>query len=255
MFAVERRSRIMAILQREGRCLVGDLARELSVSEVTIRQDLDLLENQGLLGRTHGGAVLKSKLGLEQPFQVTATAFQAEKRRIAKAAVALLSPGDAIILDVGTTVTEVAKQLREQKDLSVTIFTNALNIATILEERSNIATIVTGGALRAKQHSLVNPYAELILTKINVDIALIGISGITVDHGVTNVNIAEAEMKALFVKVARRRVVLADSSKIGKVSLAKVADLNQIDLLITDWAADTNEVKVLREAGLEVQLV
>jgi DeoR family transcriptional regulator of aga operon len=253
MFPVERRSKIMAILQREGRCMVGDLARELSVSEVTIRQDLDLLESQGLLDRTHGGAVLKSKLGLEQPFQVTVTAFQSEKKRIAKAAVALLSPGDTIILDVGTTVTEVAKQLCEQKNL--TVFTNALNIATILEDRPDITTIVTGGALRAKQHSLVNPYAELILAKINVDIALIGVSGIAVERGVTNVNIAEAEMKALFMKVARRRVVLADSSKIGKVSLAKVADINQINLLITDGAADTKEVDALREAGLEVQLV
>jgi DeoR family transcriptional regulator of aga operon len=253
MFPVERRSKIMAILQREGRCMVSDLARELSVSEVTIRQDLDLLESQELLGRTHGGAVLKSKLGMEQPFQVTAIAFRAEKQRIAKAAVALLSPGDTIILDVGTTVTEVAKQLRGQKDL--TVFTNALNIATILEDRPEITTIVTGGTLRAKQHSLVNPYAELILAKINVDIALIGVSGIAVEQGVTNVNIAEAEMKALFMKVARRRVILADSSKIGKVSLAKVADLNQIDLLITDGAADTKEVDALREAGLEVQLV
>jgi DeoR family transcriptional regulator of aga operon len=253
MFAVERRSQIMTLLQREGRCLVSDLARELSVSEVTIRQDLDLLESQGVLGRTHGGAVLKGKFGLEQPFQMVETAFQAEKQRIAKAAVALLSPGDTLILDVGTTVTEVARQLREQKDL--TVFTNSLNIATILEDNQAITTIVTGGLLRAKQHSLVNPYAELILAKINVDMALIGISGITADQGVTNVNIAEAEIKTLFMKVARRRVVLADSSKIGKVALAKVADLDQIDLLITDWAADANEVKALREAGLEVQLV
>ncbi|MGD8399767.1 MAG: DeoR/GlpR family DNA-binding transcription regulator [Bacillota bacterium] len=253
MFPVERRSKIMVILQREGRCLVGDLARELGVSEVTIRQDLDLLESQGLLGRTHGGAVLKDKFGLEQPFQMVETAFAAEKQRIAKAAAALLSAGDTVILDVGTTLTEVAKQLGKQQDL--TIFTNALNIAAILESHPDITTIVTGGTLRPKQHSLVNPYADLILGKINVDIALIGISGIKVGQGVTNVNIAEAELKALFIKVARRRVVLADSSKVGKVSLAKVADLNQINLLITDWAADANEVNALREAGLEVQLV
>jgi DeoR family transcriptional regulator of aga operon len=253
MFPVERRSKIMAFLQREGRCMVGDLARELSVSEVTIRQDLDLLEKQGLLGRTHGGAVLKSKFGLEQPFQMVETTFTAEKQRIAKAAVALLSPGDTIILDVGTTVTEVAKQLRQARDL--TVFTNGLNIATILEANSDITTIVTGGSLRAKQHSLVNPYADLILTKINVDLALIGIGGITVKQGITNVNIAEAEMKALFLKVARRRVVVADSGKIGKVSLAKIAALNQIDLLITDRGADANEVAALREAGLEVRLV
>jgi DeoR family transcriptional regulator of aga operon len=253
MFPVERRNRIMAILQREGRCLVGDLARKLNVSEVTIRQDLDVLADRGLLGRTHGGAVLKSKFGLEQPFQIVATAFQAEKQRIAQAAAALLAPGDTVILDVGTTVTEVANQLREAKAL--TVFTNGLNIATILEDNPDITTIVTGGTLRAKQHSLVNPYAGLILDKINVDLAVLGASGIAAGQGITNVNIAEAELKALFIKVAQRRVVVADSSKIGKVSLAKVADLDRIDLLITDRAADADEVKALREAGLEVRLV
>jgi DeoR/GlpR family transcriptional regulator of sugar metabolism len=253
MFPVERRSKIMTILQREGRCLVGELARQLGVSEVTVRQDLDLLERRGVLGRTHGGAVLKDQLGLEKPFQIVETTFTAEKQRIAQAAAMLLSPGDTVILDVGTTLTEVAKQLRGRRDL--TIFTNSLNIAAILEENPGITTIVTGGTLRPQQHSLVNPYAELILSKINVDLVLLGISGITVDQGVTNVNIAEAEMKALFLKVARRRVVLADSSKIGKVSLAEVAALNQIDLLITDRAGDAEQINSLREAGLKVQLV
>lgn len=253
MFPVERRSRIMAILQQQGRCLVGDLARDLNVSEVTIRQDLDFLEQQGLLGRTHGGAVLKSRSGLEQPFQVVETAYRQEKARIAAAAVELISPGDTVILDVGTTVTEVAKQLLNFRD--ITVFTNGLNIATILEANPEITTMVTGGMLRAKQHSLVNPYAGLMLDRIHVDIAFIGASGISVKHGLTNVNIAEAEMKTLFMKAARRRVVLVDSGKIGKVALAKVANLDQVDLLITDTGADAHAIATLRETGLEVKLV
>lgn len=253
MFPVERRGKITELLQRKGRCLVGDLARELEVSEVTIRQDLDLLEQQGILLRTHGGAVLKTQSGLEQPFGVTESTFKSEKERIAKAALELIAPGDTLILDVGTTVTEVARRLINFQNL--TVFTNGLNIATVLEANAQITTIVTGGTLRPQQHSLVNPYAGLILEKVKVDLAFIGVNGIAAGYGVTNVNIAEAEIKTLFVKKAQRRVVLADSAKVGKVALAKIAEIGEIDLLITDRAANPQEITALQEQGLEVRLV
>ena len=178
----------------------------------------------------------------------------AEKDRIAAAAVELVSSGDTLILDVGTTVTAAARKLLEQKK-KPTVFTNGLNIAAILEADADITTIVTGGTLRPKQHSLVNPFAEFILPRIHADMALIGVSGVDADQGVTNVNVAEAEMKALFVKAARRRVVLADASKIGKIALAKFADLSEIDLLITDSGADAGELEAIRERGLEVKVV
>ncbi len=254
MFPEERRREIVAGLKREGRCLVADLARRLEVSEVTIRQDLDALEKEGVLRRTHGGAILNVKIGLERPFQVEETSHRVEKERIAAAAVDLVSSGDTVILDVGTTVTAAARQLVEQKK-KPTVFTNGLNIAAILEADPDITTVVTGGTLRPKQHSLVNPFAEFILPRIHADVALIGVSGVEAEHGVTNVNVAEAEMKALFVRAARRRVVLADSSKIGNVALAKFADLHEIDLLITDVGADEENVAAIREKGLEVKLV
>ena len=254
MFPEERRREIVAGLKREGRCLVADLARRLEVSEVTIRQDLDVLEKEGVLRRTHGGAILNVKIGLERPFQVEETSHRAEKERIAAAAVDLVASGDTVILDVGTSVTAAARQLVEQKK-KPTVFTNGLNIAAILEADPDITTVVTGGTLRPKQHSLVNPFAEFILPRIHADIALIGVSGVEAEHGVTNVNVAEAEMKALFVRASRRRVVLADSSKIGNVALAKFADLHEIDLLITDVGADEENVAAIREKGLEVKLV
>ncbi len=254
MFPEERRREIVAGLKREGRCLVADLARRLEVSEVTIRQDLDALEKEGVLRRTHGGAILNVKIGLERPFQVEETSHRVEKERIAAAAVDLVSSGDTVILDVGTTVPAAARQLVEQKK-KPTVFTNGLNIAAILEADPDITTVVTGGTLRPKQHSLVNPFAEFILPRIHADVALIGVSGVEAEHGVTNVNVAAAEMKALFVRAARRRVVLADSSKIGNVALAKFADLHEIDLLITDVGADEENVAAIREKGLEVKLV
>lgn len=254
MFPEERRREIVAGLKKDGRCLVADLAKRLDVSEVTIRQDLDALEKEGVLRRTHGGAILNVKIGLERPFQVEETSHKSEKERIADAAVDLVSSGDTLILDVGTTVTAAARKLVEQKK-KPTVFTNGLNIAAILEADPDITTIVTGGTLRPKQHSLVNPFAEFILPRIHADLALIGVSGIDAEQGVTNVNVAEAEMKALFVKAARRRVVLADGSKIGKIALAKFADLSEIDLLITDAGADEAELAALREKGLEVKVV
>ncbi len=254
MFPEERRREIVAGLKRDGRCLVAELARRLEVSEVTIRQDLDILEKEGILQRTHGGAILSAKIGLERPFQVEETSHKAEKDRIAAAAVELISSGDTVILDVGTTVTAAARQLVEQKK-KPTVFTNGLNIAAILEADPEITTVVTGGTIRPKQHSLVNPFAGFILPRIHADIALIGVNGIEAEHGVTNVNVAEAEMKGLFIRAARRRVVLADSSKIGKVALTKFADLDEIDLLVTDVDADEEDIAAIRQKGLEVKLV
>ncbi|HET6439480.1 MAG TPA: DeoR/GlpR family DNA-binding transcription regulator [Anaeromyxobacter sp.] len=254
MFPEERRREIVARLRREGRCLVADLARHLEVSEVTIRQDLDALEREGQLRRTHGGAILDQKIGLERPFQIEESERSAEKERIATAATELVGPGDTLILDVGTTVTAAARKLVALKTRA-TVFTNGLNIAAILEADPEITTVVTGGTLRPKQHSLVNPFASLVFPRVHADLAFIGINGIQAEHGLTNVNAAEAEIKALFVRAARRRVVLADSTKVGKIALAKFAEVSDVDLLITDQGADSREVDALREAGLEVRLV
>jgi DeoR/GlpR family transcriptional regulator of sugar metabolism len=253
MFPEERRTEILNTLNGAGRCRVIDLARELAVSEVTIRQDLDVLEKQGLLSRTHGGAILIAKRGFERSFQFEETAFREEKARIGQAAAEMVSDGETIILDVGTTVTEIARNLQMRKGL--TVVTNALNIAMLLEESPEITVLVTGGTLRAKQHSLVNPFGQFILERIQVDVAFIGVNGIEAEHGVTNVNMAEAEMKTLFIKSARRRILVADSGKIGNVALAKVANLREIDLLITDELADLEEIARLQDKGLQVKLV
>jgi DeoR/GlpR family transcriptional regulator of sugar metabolism len=253
MFPEERRSVILNILNQAGRCRVIDLARELAVSEVTVRQDLDVLEKQGLLSRTHGGAILIAKRSFERPFQFEETAFRDEKARIGQVAAGLVSDGETIILDVGTTVTEVARNIHSHKGL--TVVTNALNIAMLLEDLPGITVLVTGGTLRAKQHSLVNPFGQFILERIQVDLAFIGVNGIEAEHGATNVNMAEAEMKSLFIKAARRRILVADSGKVGNVALAKVASLEDIDLLITDEQADPEEIARLQDKGLQVKLV
>ncbi|NLM37632.1 MAG: DeoR/GlpR transcriptional regulator, partial [Firmicutes bacterium] len=228
-------------------------AKQLGVSEVTIRMDLDVLEKQGLLFRTHGGAILNPKTGYERAYQDEELSFPEEKRRIGWRASQLVSEGDTIILDVGTTVMEVARQLVRYKDL--TVVTNALNVVTWLENYVGISVIVTGGTLRATQHSLVNPYADFVLERVHADLAFIGANGIDVRYGVTNVNIPEAEMKTRFLKASRRRILVADSSKIGNVARAKIGNLDDFDLLITDDQADLEQVRLIQEAGLPVELV
>jgi len=253
MFPEERRKKILDILNNHGRCRVAHLSKQLSVSEVTIRMDLDVLEKQGLLRRTHGGAILNPKIGFERAYQFEEASFQEEKRRIGWRAAELVSDGDTVILDVGTTVMEVARHLTRYKN--ITVVTNALNIAAFLENYPDISVIVTGGHLRPTRHSLVNPYADLILKKIYADVAFIGANGIEVEYGVTNVNIPEAEMKIGFIKASRRRILVADSSKIGNVARVKVGDLEDFHLFITDKQAETKQVRLIEEAGLPVELV
>jgi DeoR family transcriptional regulator of aga operon len=253
MFPEERRNTIVDILKKYGRRGVADLARDLDVSEVTIRQDLDTLQSTEVLRRSHGGAILNSKMGYEESFQVADVAFRAEKERIGKAAADLIADGETVIMDSGTTIIEAAKNLKIDK--KITVITSALNIALVLEEYRNVTVIVTGGTLRPGFHMLVNPYGHFILDKIQADVAFIGVSGIVAEHGITNANVAEAEIKTLFIKSARKRIVLADSSKIGNVAMAKIAGLSDIDLLITDSQADPVELTLLREKGLTIQVV
>jgi DeoR family transcriptional regulator of aga operon len=253
MFPEERRKTILQILNKEGRCRVASLANKLGVSEVTIRMDLDVLEKQGLLRRTHGGAIQNPKTGFERAYQEEEASFHEEKKRIGWHAAEFVSNGDTVILDVGTTVMEVARNLVSHKN--ITVLTNALNVATFLENYGEISVFVTGGRLRSTQHSLVNPYANLILDKLYADIAFIGVSGIDAHYGVTNVNIPEAEMKVGFINASRRRILVADSSKIGNVAQAKVGKLEDFHLLITDNQAAPEQVRLLQEKGLPVELV
>src|SRR5690554_971391 len=253
MFPEERRKIILEHMNSQGRCRVSELAKDLSVSEVTIRMDLDVLEKKGLLRRTHGGAILSSKTGFERAYQLEEASFKEEKERIGRRAAELVSDGDTIMFDVGTTVMEIARNIMDKRD--ITVVTNALNVATYLEDYPEITVIVTGGKLRATQHSLINPYATLILQELYADLAFIGASGIDPNYGVTNVNIAEAEMKISFINSSRRRVLVADSSKIGNVARAKVGKLDDFQLFITDNQAAPEQVRLLETAGLPVERV
>jgi DeoR family transcriptional regulator, aga operon transcriptional repressor len=198
----------------------------------------------------------RSAAPTERPFEEAEVAAAAEKRAIARAAAEMVSPGDTIVLDVGTTTTAVAQALAVRDDLSeVTVFTSSLTIAIALERaHPRISVVVTGGTLRPKQHSLVEPLAGLVLGSIHAGTVFLGCNGVDVDAGVTNVNLPETEIKKLMVRASQRRVVCADSSKLGQVALAHVCSLDDVDVLLTDAQADPQIVTALRDTGLDVRV-
>jgi DeoR family transcriptional regulator, aga operon transcriptional repressor len=251
-----RRDRMLTLIQERDFVRVSELADRFDVSEVTVRSDLDALAARGVLRRVRGGAVPRGTTPAERPFEEQEIAAASEKRAIAQAAAAMVHPGDTIILDVGTTTTAVAHALADRQELTeVTVFTSSLTIAMALEvAHPRLTVVVTGGTLRPKQHSLVEPLAGLVFNSIHAGLAFVGCNGVDVDAGVTNVNLPETEIKKLILSAAQRRIVCADATKLGRVALAHVCDLDDVDLLLTDRHADPQIVTALRDTGLEVQL-
>jgi DeoR family transcriptional regulator, aga operon transcriptional repressor len=254
--ARHRRARMVDLLRELGYLRVSELARHFVVSEVTIRADLDELESQGELRRVRGGAVPRTLESVERRFEEAEIAGAAQKRAIAKAAAKLVRDGDTIVLDVGSTTTAVAHELAKRHDLhDVTAFTSSLTIALALEHAApRITIVVTGGTLRPRQHSLVEPLAGLVLATITAGKAFLGCNGVDLQRGVTNINLPETEVKRRILAASQERIVCADSTKLGQVALAHVCDLAEVDLLVTDDLADPDLIAALRAGGLEVQL-
>ncbi len=246
-----RRKRILERLEREGALKVRDLAREFGVSQVTIRADLAALEREGRLVRTRGGALPPEPGRFELPLWESQRVHLKEKAAIGRYAAGLVEDGETIFVDVGSTTTEFARALSpELKD--VLVVTNALNIALLLEAHPGVRVVVTGGTLRALQHSLVNPFGTRVLEAFYADKAFLGANGIHPEAGVTNANVAEAEIKRVMVTHARSAYVLADHSKLLRVATARFATLAEVTALVTDDGADPEAVAALERAGLEV---
>jgi DeoR family transcriptional regulator of aga operon len=248
----ERLSAILADLSADGRVGVADLAARLGVSAATIRRDLELLEEQRLLARTHGGAVPMGVL-YELPLRYKGPRHQEEKRRIAHAAAAQIADGMAIGLTGGTTCTEVGRELVERERL--TVVTNALNIASELAIRPNLKLVVTGGTARPESYELIGPLAESALAGLHLDVVVIGVDGIDARAGCTTHHEGEAHTDRALIERADRVVVVADGSKLGKVAFAQICPLDHVDQLITDRGANVRALRSLREAGLVVETV
>ncbi len=232
---------------------VAQIAAKLGVSTASIRRDLQLLEKQHLLSRTHGGAVANST-AYELPLRYRSGRHREEKRRIAAAAAARVGDDVASVgLTGGTTTTEVARRLADRQGL--TVVTNALNIAAELAVRPDIKLIVTGGAARSESYELVGPLAETTLEGINLDLAIVGVDGITRAGGLTTHHDIEAHTNRVLISRARRVIVVADGSKVGRLAFSRICDVASIDELITDAAAPAPELRRLADAGVVITSV
>jgi DeoR family transcriptional regulator, aga operon transcriptional repressor len=249
----ERRRHILDILNRDGRVLVADLARQFRTSQVTIRKDLDALQAHGRIHRSHGGALPAQESALEDPtLREKEKLHRKEKLKIAAAAARMVQEGQVVILDSGTTTTAIARVLRKFENL--TIITNAVNIAAELSG-SSLDLILTGGTLRKNSFSLVGPIAEETLHRLNGDILFLGVDGFDMQHGFTTPNLLEAKVNRAMMDVARVVVAVCDSSKFGRRSLSSIAPPSAVHHLITDRGIPKPDLAALKKAGIQVTVV
>jgi len=248
-----RRNELLQLVSARGFIRVTDASDELGVSEVTIRADLTQLEQRGSVVRVHGGAMLPG--AIREPSLENAREQQSiAKRAIGEHTAGVVRSGDSVFLDVGSTALAVANALVERRDLhDLVVVTNGLSIALALEAAlPRFTVIVTGGTLRPLQHSLVNPYASQLIDSLRFDLAIIGCNGVDVTSGVTNVNLPETEVKRQVMRVASRRILVADGSKLGVTELGVVGAVSDFDVLITAGAS-TEAIAPIEAAGLRVE--
>jgi DeoR family fructose operon transcriptional repressor len=260
MIAAERLERIAEVVRQNGVVSIADLSDRLGVSEATVRRDLTKLEQQGLLRRTYGGAVSLRMSSLDAPFAVREQHYVAEKRAIALAAAQLVSNGETIVLDAGTTMAELARALRDHRDL--TVITNSERVMNELYDCSGVTVFVIGGELRALSGlpakgdlCMVGPVAEETLRRFRPSKAFLGTAGITVADGMSNTNLPQTRIKQLIAEISEEVILLTDYTKFGHVSYSIVAPIDVLDRVITDSGIQARDREALEERGIEVLVV
>jgi DeoR/GlpR family transcriptional regulator of sugar metabolism len=248
----KRRQNILTFIEQAGEVSVIGLSKRFDVSEVTIRQDLQALSEQGLLLRVRGGALSTNVLP-EFSFEVRQQQQAAEKVQIGQAAAKLVSYGDTIFVDASTTAQAIIPFIKRLPEL--TVITNSLKAAMSLLDTPQMEVIVTGGHLRRESISLIGLWHDNLLRDLNVQLGFFGARGLALAEGLTDVNLDEISLKREMVQRCRRVVGVIDSGKWGKVATATFAPLSQVDLVISSLNAPTDLVTQVRNCGPEVVLV
>jgi DeoR family transcriptional regulator of aga operon len=250
---LRRADRVSTILDRissDGSVDARALAKEFAVSVATIRRDLQTLEDQKLLNRTHGGAIA-AEVSYELPVRYRVGQHREEKLAIARTAVSRLPHGPLTVgLTGGTTTHAVARLLADRFDLAVV--TNALNIAAELALRPRLKLVMTGGVSRTQSYELVGPIADRTLGGLNIEVAIVGVDGISARAGLTTHDDIEANTNATMIRQAQRVIVVADGSKVGRVHLAGICALQDIDEFVTDASADPAALAAISATGVTV---
>lgn len=255
----ERWNELLELLSVRERLTVDEAAERLGVSAATVRRDFDELAQQQMLTRTRGGAVAHA-VAYDLPLRYKSARHASEKQRIAIRTAQLVRRGSIVGLNGGTTTTEVARALATRADLAaepgaapaLTIVTNALNIASELTIRPHVKIVVSGGVVRTQSYELIGPLATGLFDQVTLDVAILGVNGITVDLGATCHNEGEANINRIMASRADQVIVVGDGSKVGHRAFAKICNLNEIDVFVTDAGADAAALAQFEDAGVRV---
>ncbi|MBE7169082.1 MAG: DeoR/GlpR transcriptional regulator [Williamsia sp.] len=250
MTATQRRDKILELIKEDGSAKVVDLSRLFKVTEVTIRQDLEKLDKDGLVVREHGGAFLKNIEDQVRAFSLANQENMDKKERIAQKCLEFIESGDSIILDSGSTTTEIAKKLKDFKHLRV--ITNALNIAMMLGTEPGIELVVTGGEFKPPTLSLTGQKAADFFNGISVQKLFLATAGISLKAGLTYPSISDLVVKKAMIDAADTTYLVADSTKIGKSSFASLGALSLINCIITDADIEEKHKQLFHDNEIEL---
>lgn len=250
MAGESRRAQLLERLSEQGAVTVAELVDHFAVSEVTVRRDLGLLEQQGLCRRVRGGATQPHGRSYEPPFPLRRTFQQAEKSDIAATALSFVADGDSIAVDIGSTTVALAGCLSARHNL--TVITPSLAVAGALVDHRSARVIVTGGVLRPSESSLVGHLAERAFADFHVDRLFLGVGGLHPDHGLTDYNVEDTLVKRAMLQTAKEIIVLADSTKLDRIVFASVAPVTDVHRVVTDAGADPRKVARLEDKGVDV---
>ena len=250
----ERQKKMMEYIEAHTSAQIHELAERFHVSEATVRRDLDELDQQGVLRRTHGGAIkMDRSTAYEHMYSEKIGLMTDEKHRIAERAAQMVHPGDTVLVDSGTTTFFIAQALSRHENL--TLITNDLYVAYQTPIHPSSTLIVTGGMRRQGRQELVGTMPENFIRDTHVDAAFIGVDGLDVISGATNANFAEVGVKQLMLKAATRSVIVADHSKFGRVALARICDLNEPSLILTDTGIDKELLGRMKKLNISIETV
>jgi DeoR/GlpR family transcriptional regulator of sugar metabolism len=253
--ARQRQTQILERVREQGAVRVADLVRALGVSDMTVRRDIEVLHDRGLIEKVHGGAAAIEGSPLFEPgFSVKSNLMQAEKTAIAAAAAALVAPGTAIAISAGTTTFALARRLTDVPDL--TVLTNSVPVADVLyRDGRPDQTVILSGGVRTPSDALVGPFAVEVIRSLHVDTVFMGTHGMNPKSGFTTPNILESETNRALIEAGRRLVILADSTKWGIIGISSVARLEDADTIITDSGLDSAACQRLAASVHRVMIV
>ena len=252
MLVEERHRRILDMISGNGRITVAEIVRQFGVSAVTARTDLNSLSANGLLVRSHGGALTPQEPTKDYPVSYKAILHHSEKARIGRAAAELVQPGETILLDNGTTTLEVARSIKALKIQGLTVITNALNIANELADCPGLMLIMVGGLMRQISSSFIGPQAEAMLAQLHADRLFLAVDGFSLETGASTPDVLEAHLSGCMMDAARETTIVADSSKLGRRSVSSIGSMSRIHRLITDSKAPADFLESVRQTGISV---